>query len=599
MAPRRAKSSPVAAVPAYDAQGTQVDPLGGWKQSKSVTRGISAYHASEIEQRFRVLQAKYNSGGSLPKPPAFDSATWLKMPTPPPGVLPKKIAMDFNPFGGAGWGGAGFGSIGAEGVTFFGYPYLSELQQRAEFRLLTETVSEEVTRRWGEIKASGSADKSDKVNAIEREFKRLKVREKFRRCDELDNYFGRGHMYLDFGQNLSDAELRIPVGDGWDTTSASKCNPDNPLRTIKVVEPLWIWPGIYNSTDPANDDWYHPPTWWMMSREYHRSRLLTFVSREMPDILKPAWCFGGLSLSQMAQPYVEIWLNTRQSVSTMVQNYSLWHLRTNMQDVLSGASPDKMMGRIESLVFGKNGGVMATDMQSEDLLNVAAPLSGLHELQAQAQEHMSAVSKIPLVKLTGISPSGLNASSEGEIKVFGDMIHARQEFLHNDHVNTVLGFVQLSLFGEVDPDITFEWAPLDEMSDKEWAELRKMEAETDGMLIDKGVISPEESRKRIGEDQESPYDGLDIANVPDLRLEEQQGLIPKGGGKGEAETMGGVGTADGSDAPTDPWERAFAAYQQAGGPDATNDGWRAVLSGFATDDVLEGWKKVFAQREWI
>ena len=65
--------------------------------------------------------------------------------------------------------------------------------------------------------------------------------------------------------------------------------------------------------------------------------------------------------------------------------------------------------------------------------------------------------------------------------------------------------------------------PLEEMSDKEVAEIRKMEAETDGLLIDKGVIAPEESRKRIGEDQESPYDGLDIANVPNLLLEELAG----------------------------------------------------------------------------
>ena len=63
----------------------------------------------------------------------------------------------------------------------------------------------------------------------------------------------------------------------------------------------------------------------------------------------------------------------------MVQNYSLWHLRTNMQDVLSGATPDKLMGRIETLVFGKNGGVMATDLNTEDMTVVTASLAGLHE----------------------------------------------------------------------------------------------------------------------------------------------------------------------------------------------------------------------------
>ena len=311
------------------------------------------------------------------------------MPEPPPGVLPKgkaakSLAMDFNPFAGAGWGT--FGSIGAEGTAFFGYPYLSELTQRAEFRVLAETIAEEVTRRWGEVKSSGGPDKTDKINAIEKEFKRLKLREKVRRCDELDSYFGRGHLYLDFGKGLSDEELKIDVGDGSNLTSASKCNPDNPLRRVQVIEPLWVWPGIYNSINPLDDFWYDPATWWVMGKEVHRTRLLKYVSREMPDILKPAYVFGGLSLSQMAQPYVEIWLNTRQSVATMVQNFSLWLLKTQMNDVLSGATPDKLMGRIESLVYGKNGGVMAVDMNNEELSNVSAPLGGLHELQAQAQE---------------------------------------------------------------------------------------------------------------------------------------------------------------------------------------------------------------------
>ena len=229
---------------------------------KPTPKGISAFHAAEIEQRFKALQLKYNSGGCLPRPPAFDRA-WLQ---PRPGMVPKgaKLAMDFNPVAGIGWGG--WGAASTEGTIFFGYQYLAELTQRAEFRLLTETISEEVTRRWGEVKAAGGADKSDKVNAIEREFKRLKVRDKFRHADELDNYFGRGHMYLDFGQGdqeVPDDELKMPVGDGWSNISQSKCSPQMPLRDIRVIEPMWVWPGIYNSTNPLRADYYNPATWWV------------------------------------------------------------------------------------------------------------------------------------------------------------------------------------------------------------------------------------------------------------------------------------------------------------------------------------------------
>ena len=46
---------------------------------------------------------------------------------------------------------------------------------------------------------------------------------------------------------------------------------------------------------------------------------------------------------------------------------------------------------------------------------------------------MCSVSGQPLVKFTGITPNGLNASSDGEIRVFYDDIHAEQEAVFRDN----------------------------------------------------------------------------------------------------------------------------------------------------------------------
>ncbi|WP_163489245.1 anti-CBASS protein Acb1 family protein, partial [Klebsiella pneumoniae] len=81
-------------------------------------------------------------------------------------------------------------------------------------------------------------------------------------------------------------------------------------------------------------------------------------------------------------------------------------------------------------------------------------------LQAQTQEHMAAVSGVPLIKLLGISPAGLNASSEGEIRTFYDSIHSFQERFYGPHLRTVIDIVQLNEFGDVDPDIGYEFEPL-------------------------------------------------------------------------------------------------------------------------------------------
>jgi hypothetical protein len=121
---------------------------------------------------------------------------------------------------------------------------------------------------------------------------------------------------------------------------------------------------------------------------------------------------------------------------------------------------------------------------------------------------MAAPSHIPLVKLTGITPSGLNASSEGEIQVWYDWIRSYQISFYSKHLKHVLDVLQLHLFGSIDEAIGFEWRPLASPTVKEMAEIRKANAETDATYIDKGVVAPEEVRERVSSDPESGYNNL-------------------------------------------------------------------------------------------
>jgi phage-related protein (TIGR01555 family) len=139
---------------------------------------------------------------------------------------------------------------------------------------------------------------------------------------------------------------------------------------------------------------------------------------------------------------------------------------------------------------------------------VSAPLGTLDHLQAQSQEQMASVSQTPLVWLLGIQPTGLNASSEGEIRVFYDRIKAKQEKF-GDHVTTVLQILQLNEFGSIDPDIGFEFEPLWQLDDAGLAAVQKTKADVDAVYLGDGVISPQEARDRLAADLQSPYHGLE------------------------------------------------------------------------------------------
>jgi hypothetical protein len=97
-----------------------------------------------------------------------------------------------------------------------------------------------------------------------------------------------------------------------------------------------------------------------------------------------------------------------------------------------------------------------------------------------------------------------------------------------------LHFVQLNLWGAVDPGITFTFVPLSDLTPKEKAEVDKIEAETDEIRINSSVLDPVEVRKRVANAPDTPYHGIDVDKVPQ-RLEEEESLDPNGPAAGIAE----------------------------------------------------------------
>ncbi len=368
------------------------------------------------------------------------------LPTPFPGVVPPSaptMAQD------DGWGNisaytsAVSGDFGY-GNGFFGYAYLADLAQRPEYRRMSEILAKEMTRKWIKFRATGddAESKLDKIAKLEDAFRKYEVQDAFRRVAELDGFFGRAHLFIDTG--ASDDLLKTPLVLRPQTVKKGM------LKSIRVVEPIWAYPDQYNSTQPLAPHYYKPQNWYVMSQGVHVTRLLTFVSREVPDILKPAYQFGGLSMSQMAYPYVENWLRARQSVSDLMHAFSVSGIKTNLQAPLSSAGGPSVLDRAQFFNDTRdNRGFMVLDKDSEDFFNITTPLSTLDKLQAQAQEQMSSVSGIPLVKLLGITPTGLNACLTAETLIETDRgMVPIAEVTTDDKVMTRDGLAPLAWSGE-------------------------------------------------------------------------------------------------------------------------------------------------------
>lgn len=452
---------------------------------------------------YAALWESQRSGQPLPEP-----ADLFARPVPPRGVLPVGLAMDSLPAL-ANLAAFGLQSLYHEGLAFPGYGYLAELAQRPEYRHMAEIWAEHATRKW--IKLHGKNE--DRLGQIEAELERLNVRAVFRQADEIDGKFGRAHIYLDFGDGERRQRLLV---------DPRKVTPDRRLQSIRAIEPMWVYPGMYETRDPLHPDHYRPRFWYVQGDTVADSRLLTFVRHPVPDMLKPSYAFGGQSYTQLAKPYVDNWLRTRQAVSDVTSAFSQMVLATDMAAVLTGGPADQLFNRVD--MFNRtrdNRGTMVINKDSEELTNVTTPLSGLDALQAQSQEQLSSVARIPLSIYLQVTPTGLNASSEGEIRSFYADVTAHQEKDYRAPLQRIIELVQLGIDGTIDPDVKFTFEPLWEMSATESATVRKTEAETDAIYVGTGAVSNDEVRERLREQDGGLYQSVGLAgDAPDVDSED-------------------------------------------------------------------------------
>ena len=480
-----------------------------------------------------LARSKLKSAGVIPNPFELDLAK------PPPGVVPRgakrgdALAMDSMTIEANAWAAQQvYNGAFFNGVTFMGYPYLSELTQRPEYRRITEVLATAMTKNW--IKFQSTADDgtgtNPKIVELQDECERLSLVDAFRTMVELDGFFGRAHLYLDTGDTDTVAELPHSIGDGRDAATLAKFGGRRGfLKALQPVEPVWCYPAKYEASDPLHQDWYNPQSWFVMGKEVHVSRLLTFVGRKVPDLLKPSYAFGGLSMSQMAKPYVDNWLRTRQAVADLIWSFSVRGLKTNMSAMM-GADGNELMNRVQYFTtLQNNQGLMALDKETEDFFNITTPLSSLNDLQAQAQEHMCSVTGTPVVVLLGIQPAGLNASSAGEMDTWDSWVEAYQEKFFTRKLDTVLNFIQLSLWGEIDPDITYVYEPLRSLGAKDLAEKQYSEAQRDTAYTEAGILDPTEVRRRLAADPTSKYDGLNVDDLPEQGEANPEDMLDIGG----------------------------------------------------------------------
>ena len=154
---------------------------------------------------------------------------------------------------------------------------------------------------------------------------------------------------------------------------------------------------------------------------------------------------------------------------------------------------------------------------------------GLADCYQQFIMDISGAAEIPVTKLFGRSPSGLNATGESDLQNYYDMIGEKQETLLRPILNKMLPPLMMSLFGAVPDDLDFDFNPVSEPTDKERSDLAKSGTDNVVAAVNAGLVSKRTALKELK--QQSERTGV-WTNITDEDIEKASDEIDDPGEMG-------------------------------------------------------------------
>lgn len=315
-------------------------------------------------------------------------------------------------------------------------------------------------------------------------------------------------------------------------------NPSNELIE-DISDPDYGYPKYYTVTDPAGGG----------SVKIHHSRVIRFTGNTLPfweEIAEMQW-----GASVVESVFDE--LKKRDNVSwNIAQLTFMANIRVlKMQDLgqLLAATDSESQAELLRTLEAQNMLLNNMGMQVMDaadgLETHQYTFGGLADCYQQFIMDISGAAEIPVTRLFGRSPSGLNATGESDLQNYYDMIAEKQESYLRPILNKVLPPFIISTLGSLPDDFDFEFDPVAEPTDKERADLAKCGTDNVVAAYNAGLISQRTALKELK--QQSERTGV-WTNITDEDIERASDSVEQPGEMGGMfGGMGGEAAPDGSE----------------------------------------------------
>lgn len=332
--------------------------------------------------------------------------------------------------------------------------------------------------------------------------------EKLNKAMEALNIWGALHENLKWG-SLYGGSVAILMVDGQNPASPLRAETVKPgaFKGLIVVDRNQIQPSVSDIIRDLGPDMGLPIYYDILAGQdmpamrVHHSRVIRGLGVELPYRQRQVENGWSMSVLERLIDRLTAFDSTTFGAASLVFKA---HLRTmtiaGLRDILAA-------GGKQEAAFIKQMEMIRAAQSVEGLTLVDAAdkfethsysFSGLDAVLLQFAQQVAGATGIPLTRLFGQSPAGLNATGDSDIRIYYDSIHAKQESRLRRGVTVILDLLHRSVLGrEPSDDLGFAFNPLWQTSDAEKSTIAKSNAETILGAFDAGAISQQRALEEL------------------------------------------------------------------------------------------------------
>ena len=311
---------------------------------------------------------------------------------------------------------------------------------------------------------------------------------------------------LSYGRLFGLSAIWIGADDrGLSEDPLDKARVKSPIRFLRVLDRRELSPSADLDLDPASPGYGEPLFWTYypqvggQSIKLHRTRLLFFGGAPVP-FRERASASGGLSYSDdsvLQAPYDvlraegQTWASVANTLTDAGQ--AVFRM-SGLMDLIARGQGSTLNDRMSTLDMTRSvARMMVLDKENEDFTRETYSFSGYGEILSRLMERLAAAADMPLTILFGVSPAGLNATGESDIRLFYDRVRQKQLEILEPRLRFLYTLVALSV--GIDPTgLEISFPPLWQPGPVEAENLRKTEIDRLIAGIGEGLYTLEEAR---------------------------------------------------------------------------------------------------------